>query len=191
METLRSFIAVPLSEEVKAAVGALQRELQTLPGDVRWTPPRNFHLTLKFLGPVPRPRLEEVQEVCAQEAAKVAPFRLELKGLGVFPHFRRPRVIWVGVEAGREELALLATALERELAQRGFAAEKRPYHPHLTLGRFRSSRQQQPLIRALQERQEVALGADEVRVVHLMQSILQPSGAEYHLLAEFALGSLG
>jgi 2'-5' RNA ligase len=111
----------------------------------------------------------------------VAPFRLELGGVQVFPP-RRPRVIALEV-VPEAALAALAAAVERGVVAAGFAREERPFRAHLTLGRLRD--------RALPDVAGVAPPPPapfDVAEVVLFRSDLEPRGARYTPLERMALG---
>ncbi|HAD04021.1 MAG: 2'-5' RNA ligase [Desulfuromonadales bacterium GWD2_61_12] len=134
---LRAFIAFPLPAECQAALGALQQLLRPqLPG-VRWASPESIHLTLVFLGSVPEENLEKITAVMLSVGSAFAPFVLTVRGIGAFPSWQHPRVVWAGVAAVPQLVALQAD-LSAGLAQFGFPGDARPYVPHLTLGRCRS-----------------------------------------------------
>ncbi|MEA2646898.1 MAG: 2,3-cyclic 3-phosphodiesterase, partial [Chloroflexota bacterium] len=101
-------------------------------------PAENLHLTLAFLG-----ELDDAAVGAAGDAVKgAAPalgdsWRLTWGAPGVFPDWGRPRVVWLGVDAGVQRLVEVHGALAGELRARGLPAEERPYRPHLTLGRVR------------------------------------------------------
>ena len=138
MEQIRAFIAVELPPAVREAVEGVVRELRSGIGDgVRWVRPEGVHLTLKFLGDIDAGSVPAVSRAMAQCAASAAPFDLFLEGVGVFPNARRPRVIWIGLGGALEPLLALQHSIDRELEGLGFARERRPFTPHLTLGRVR------------------------------------------------------
>lgn len=180
---MRLFVALDLSEEVRARLEELLRRLSGWEADVRWVRPAGMHLTLKFLGEVPAEKLQPIRDALAQ-ANSPEPVRLAFRGLGYFPNEKRPRVIWTGVEAS-PNLSPLAAQVESLLEPLGFPAEKRPYVPHLTLGRFKSTKgleRLRPIIAGLPEREFGELEANEF---FLFQSRLSPQGAEYTKLASF------
>jgi len=186
-DTIRSFIAVPLETALRNAVGEWQQEFRATGADVRWVAATNLHFTLKFLGDVAVGDLPEIRRVCAARALLATPFALSLRGTGVFPHPRQPRVVWVGVADGAEDLTALATRLEEDLESLGFVREKKPYQAHLTLGRCRSPRGARDLVTALEARREDFLGAMTVDYFDLMQSELTRQGAIYTVLDRFEL----
>lgn len=188
METVRSFIAVELDAVVLTALGDLQSRLKRAPlGRLgRWVAPEGIHLTLKFLGSVPKERIPEIGEAVARAARETAPFEITIAGLGCFPTVRRPRVIWVGVEEPSGALERLQSAVEHELERLGFAPEGRGFTPHLTLARIRdhATERERAECGAWIKQQGVGrLAVMRVHEVCLMQSDLRPTGAVYTRLS--------
>jgi 2'-5' RNA ligase len=177
---VRVFIAVFPPPELREEVLARARRL-SLRGRVRWSRPENIHLTLKFLGEVREEVLTglcaALEEVCERHAA----FDAGLAGLGAFPSARRTQILWAGIGVGSDELRSLATDLDDAMAPLGFEREKRPYTPHLTLGRARG----RPA--SFEPPPEEYLGEFRVRRVELMESTLTPEGAVYRTVRAFAL----
>lgn len=192
MERVRTFIAIELDEGIKAALADLQERLKAkVPQDtVRWVRPEGIHLTLKFLGSVPASRIEEIKRALTQACAGFSWLSLSVGGLGCFPRFRRPRVIWVGVQEETGSLKRLQKAIEGEMERLGFAPEGREFHAHLTLGRTQrraSSGDVRRLGQLVEEMDVGELGQMEARTVSLMRSDLKPTGAVYTRLAEARL----
>lgn len=183
---MRTFIAIEIPDAVKAALSAMQRELQRAGADVSWTGPENFHLTLRFLGEVEEKRLEEVKRVCGNAAATVPPFTLHLNGTGVFPNFRQPRVLWAGLAGEIEVARELQARVETGLVSLGFAPEDKPFKPHLTVGRVKSPKNARQ-VAALTEIHSLPELSFEVREIVLMKSDLHSTGARYTALARSEL----
>ena len=150
------------------------------------------HLTLAFLGELTDEQLSAAISASEVAAQKATPFEYRLKGLGIFGSPNQPRVIWMGIEeqpSGQVEgssLQRLHRALNKELEQRGFELEKRPFSPHLTLARVKqplSPYEQQSLQRLLHSKQ-AAVSSPFYHVNHLsvMKSELSRSGAKYTCL---------
>lgn len=183
MSLLRLFIALEFPAPLQNAVFSQTSRLREAAGSeaVRWVPPANLHLTLKFLGDAAPPSLAFLNQMLAAQAAGYAPFRVSLGGLGAFPNNRRPRVIWVGVQAP-PELNALQRQIESAAARLGYAAEDRPFSPHLTIGRVRqgaSGIDQIKLRQALDSLQISRIGGTLIGSVVLMKSDLQPAGPVY------------
>jgi len=185
---MRLFVAVHLSEEVRAALAAVQERLRSVRGEVSWVRPGNLHLTLKFLGEVEAERLPSLQDALAEAARATAPFRAAVTGVGSFGG-RIPRVIWAGVGEGGVALTALAGRVEAALAGIGFPRESRPFAPHLTLGRVRSPRNAAELVQAVRREATGAFGAVAVEAFHLMESQLHPQGSIYTVRQTFSLGA--
>ncbi len=189
MERVRSFIAVELPEELKAQLVTTQQELALLRAPVRWASMETLHLTLKFLGDVPRSELAGVARAVEEVAGGREPYEAELVGLGQFPALPRPpRVIWAGVGAGGERVVELAEAVERALASLGFKPENRRFHPHVTLGRVKSSRGLEGLSSAVAAAGDRSFGAFAVDSVVTFESELLPGGPSHTVVATAPLG---
>jgi 2'-5' RNA ligase len=109
--------------------------------------------------------------------------------MGAFPHFKNPRVIWMGLVDGKETLISLQKILETEFEKIGFDPEERPFHPHLTLGRMKSNRGRDELIGRMEKYREEEFGDIQVEKVILFKSDLRPSGPIYTPLKGVRLGS--
>lgn len=191
-ELLRLFVALPLNPELTARIGRLQEALRReLTGDVvRWVPAGQVHLTLLFLGDVAADRLPELKTALSGACAGQPTLSLRVEGLGAFPRRGPPRVLWLGLTG---EVAGLAGLQGRVEAAAGpFAARpgRKPFHPHLTLGRVRD--RDRGAAKAV-ERTLAGFGFGEswpweAGEVRLMRSVLDPAGAVHARLAGFPLG---
>lgn len=187
-EVLRIFIAVDLSPTLRQQLDQLIRDLKARLGHLplRWVPPENIHLTLKFLGEVSRKNLRFIENALQAEALIFPPFDFSAGMLGAFPDEHNPRVLWVGVE-GPKVLYDLQESLERSLARLGYPLDNHPFRPHLTLARVaRTARPEEVRELSLllrKEKEKVGyLGSSHVDAVHIYRSILRPSGAVYYKL---------
>jgi len=182
-ERVRSFFAVALSEQARAAAAQLAGRLRESDrGEgVRWVRPEGYHLTLRFLGNVDREAVSELAESVAEEVAPVTPFAIHLGGALVFPSPRNPRVIALAVEP-EADLASLAERVERGVVAAGLPAERRRFRAHLTLGRVRNRR-----FPAVDEAATIDCPAFPVDEIVLFQSDLRRAGAVYTPLERIAL----
>lgn len=193
---IRAFVAVEPSASLRQALAKAQADLrarlQNAVGRevrIQWVRPDSIHLTLKFLGDIPKERLADIQAALVRAAGRHVRFSVKTEGLGVFPDLRAPRVLWVGVTGDGQALARLAADVEEALAAIGYAPEAKPFTPHLTLARVKGG--SRDVGRALsQDRlldREWTLGPLTVDAVSLMKSELQPSGAVYTELCRVPL----
>lgn len=193
MPVVRSFIAVSLSAELRTKLAQVEDSLAEILPDlpIRWVPAANVHLTLKFLGDVSVNNIPMLEEILLSEAAITKPFELSVGGFGVFPNVSRPRVLWVGVEAP-DELSSLQRRIEAEAARLGYAHDKRPFSPHLTLGRVSRSaetRQIRTISSTLRNYKLGFIGATHIKSVNLYRSDLEPGGAVYSKMFTAAFSS--
>lgn len=144
-QSIRTFIAIELNEETHSELSSLLSALKESDADVKWVAPEAIHLTLKFLGYIDEAKVKEVQEILSEVVKNFKPFALSLKEIGAFPKLDYPRVIWAGVDEGKDEAELIAKELEDKLEKIGIPREDRELHPHLTLGRVKSQKNKDKL----------------------------------------------
>lgn len=193
MAVSRAFIALdlpdPILEKLQDVCDNLQNQFNGLP--VRWVPINNVHLTIKFIGDLSESNVDMISSILTAECSRCEPFEISIGSLGVFPNIRRPRVLWVGVEAPLG-LISLNNKLESEIMQLGYDAETRPYSPHLTIAR--TSRNASPkeirsLSQALQKEKLGFVGSAGISEINLYSSKLRKGGAEYTKLFTATLGN--
>lgn len=183
---MRTFIAIEIPSEIKAAIADLQTRLRSAGADVNWTKPENLHLTLNFLGEVDEKRIVEVEKACVDLAAEFQPFTLSLSDTGAFPNTRQPRVLWAGLSGETGNVVEMHRRLDERLALIGFKREEKRFHPHLTIGRLKSNKKTRELL-ALVDAHRLPELSFEVAEIVLMKSELHPAGAEYTPMARFHL----
>ena len=182
---MRIFLAVDLNESVRSGIAAIQGSLARdgLRG-IRWVNPGGVHLTLRFCGEVSPGTADGIARALAPGVPS-PPFCVGIGGLGTFPPRGSPRVLFVAV-SGAAPLAEVAAWVEGRVVSAGLPREPRPFHPHLTLGRFRPG--SRPLDRNLLEVSCARdLGSLPVDRVVMFQSHLEPAGARYEALQSFPL----
>ncbi|MGA9117291.1 MAG: RNA 2',3'-cyclic phosphodiesterase [Bacteroidota bacterium] len=187
MHTLRLFVAVETPPSAREELGELRRALERTGAAVRWEGLEKMHITLKFLGPVGENLLPEAVHTLEEACRGGFPFRVEYAGIGAFPHFRSPRVIWAGVRDPRGGFPPLHRAVEEGYARIGFPREERPFHPHVTLGRVGGGFIPDRLLRTI-ESTTFESRTVEIRHCALVRSDLRPSGSVYTTLHRFPLG---
>ena len=175
---MRLFVAIELSEAIKKALVGAQRTLGEFDRMVRWVGQNQMHLTLKFLGEVPDHQLPDIQRALDTAASAGEPFGMRTRGAGCFPPQGKARVVWLGLEDPAGGIAACQARVEGELESIGFAAERRPFTAHLTLGRVRDDRSNGQL-RLSVDALEAPDIVQEVDTIVLMQSELTPQGARY------------
>jgi 2'-5' RNA ligase len=175
---MRTFIALPLPEEIKNFLANIQDELKPLNLDAKWVEPQNIHLTLKFLGEIKEEKLPLIKKIMDDLCKDTENFKISLSYLGTFPPKGIPRVIWVGIEEGEKQTKDLAQKLEEKLKGIGIPKEKRPFSSHITLARLRSSKNTKSLIEKL-NKQEKFNKIFFAQKINLYKSTLTPQGPIY------------
>jgi 2'-5' RNA ligase len=187
---LRTFIAVEIDRAIRARAGELIALLRGAAADVKWVEPENLHVTLKFLGDVHQRDILAVCRAVEQGAAELAPFELEVRGAGAFPNAARPRTVWLGAEAGAEQMVLLHDRVEAALAELGFREEHRRFQTHLTIGRVRGVGPGiAELGKLLQQHADFLAGRVNVQEVTVFASTLTAIGPIYEVLGTGPLGA--
>ncbi len=178
---IRTFIAIPIPEEVKSEISAIQNRLRSFPGDkISWTRPEGIHLTLKFLGDVEENLIKDIAGALSKTAGKFDIFQANTTITGGFPNLRKPRVLWLGIEGG-ENLIRLQKEIDDTVSKFGFQREKKAFHPHLTVGRVRFLDKGSELPKSFKE-MKVRSFTFKMDRVELTSSLLKPTGAEYRAL---------
>jgi RNA 2',3'-cyclic 3'-phosphodiesterase len=182
LQPLRVFIAVPIPRGLAFFLKNIQAQLQSPGMDVRWLMTKNIHLTLKFLGDIERTRVPAVTARMDAAAGQMPSFRLNARGVGVFPNRRHARVLWVGLDGELDRLGEIHSALESSLESIGFNRETRRFHPHLTIGRTRRRIDARTIGASLDPLNDATSDSFPVDCLRLFQSNLKPAGVEYSLL---------
>ena len=188
---MRLFIAIELPDRVNESLAELVTTLRSVwLRALRLVRPRGIHLTLKFLGDVPKYRVEPIVEAVSAAVLKQGHFALELGDTGVFPNPASARVLWVGISGQLSALEALHDEVEAALEGVGFSRDQRSYHQHLTVARVRDGTTKAERLRAGQVLLAFAVPTGlEIQVdsVSLMSSTLRPDGAVYERVASMPL----
>lgn len=185
----RLFLAVDIPDEVRLRIAEVSDELRAAGWHARWANPAGTHLTLKFYGDTQIERIEALRDILATRLRPFAPLELRTQGAGVFPKRGPARVLWLGIAGDLDALGRLQQEVELGSEELGFARERRPFSPHLTIARFRPEDVSTlgGLDARLRRIGNLAPITFRVNTVTLFRSELRPSGAIYTPLAEFAL----
>lgn len=185
---MRLFLAFELPPEIKSSVTRTAHELHGISLAVKWVKVDNIHLTVVFIGDTAAEMLADIETSVGRICRKYDPFSISLGGLGIFGSRRNPRILWLGVDADRKRMGRLRRALQRALRPFGVKEEKRPFNPHLTLGRFRKgSRGDGRLEELLTDYSDLSGPVGSLRELTLFESKLGSQGAAYTRLKAWPL----
>ncbi len=154
---------------------------------IKWVRPESIHLTLQFLGDVDQGVIPSIQRGIEKAVIGVPPFSLKVKGVGVFPNSKRPRILWMGLTGDTDELINLKTKISNELESIGFPIENRPFKGHLTIGRVKDRIDSRKLYNIIPAQNEYETPFFDVTSVCLFKSRLTPQGAIYSKLANVTI----
>jgi 2'-5' RNA ligase len=186
---IRSFLAFELPRDIKHEVFRISGEVKKSGLEAGWVRPGNIHLTVVFMGDVKEQDIPYIISAIDNITIKYEPFGISLGGMGLFPDIRRPRVLWLGLDGEIERLASFRDDLQKPLEVFGIEQEKRPFRPHLTLGRFRRPvKEKSLLIKMLDEHGDISGPVGKLDELILFKSNLKPTGAEYTKLNSWPLG---
>ncbi|MBN2190748.1 MAG: RNA 2',3'-cyclic phosphodiesterase [Candidatus Aureabacteria bacterium] len=135
MNKVRSFLAVDMPQEAKAAISRFIKPLKSGFPDIRWVKSENIHITLMFFGYLEQRDIEVLTGAIGESLSNFGSFTFSLQGLGFFGKGEYPKVIWLGVGEGREKMSGLNRIIKDAAEKRGIALKEEDFFPHLTVGR--------------------------------------------------------
>ncbi len=180
---MRCFIALLLDKDANSYILDLQRELKESSADVKWVEPQNIHLTLKFLGEIPEKLAQDIK-IKLEDFKEEKVIKTKIFEIGGFPSLENARVVWVGLK-DEKMIKDLFERLERKLQQLNIPKEKRDFKAHITLGRVRSKRNIDKLIRKIKKMKFKEKDASIEKLV-FFQSTLTQRGPIYTPLYEIS-----
>lgn len=198
---MRTFLAIEIPPAIQTIIRQAQQALEhrltaaQQRQAIRWTAPAAVHLTLRFLGETTAEQQRLLQDALPRLVAGHSPFALSVQEIGYFPNVHAPNIVWLGLQPADQTLFQLQGQLEQAAQAVGFAAERKPFRPHLTIGRLRQSitqPQQRAIGQLLAGEPATPLNRPPnsrfmVNSIVHMQSELEPTGARYTPLQIFKL----
>lgn len=179
---MRTFLAVEIPKHIRKKIDNFIQEEKNKGLPIKWVKFENLHVTLKFLGEIDEKKKEEITLLIQEISKNNASFQMHLEKLGCFPTPRNPRVLWIGVKQGSENLCNIAHELEEKLSQFGFKKEKR-FHAHLTIGRIKKFCKIDDILA-----KDIKTEIFPANSIILFKSTLRPEGPIYEALEKFTLG---
>ena len=181
---MRVFLAVDIPEEIKAKIRDIQKNFEKERFDIKFVEPENLHITLKFLGEVSEEEIEKVKRQVSSVVKDFSVFKIEMKEFGYFGNEKYIRTLWIGI-GNKERLIELINKLNKKLDY--IRKDKHKPSPHLTIGRLKSGKNREYLLKIIEELKYVKIGEVYVKEIKLKQSILTPQGPVYRDIETFSL----
>jgi 2'-5' RNA ligase len=175
----RAFIGIAVPDSVRDQLVTVENHLKQSDAHVSWVRRENLHISLAFLGNVTRDTAELLALGLDAATARSQTFSCEAVGLGAFGRPDRPRVVWAGI-APCKPLLDMQRSVTDVASQCGIPLDARPFHPHITLGRAKSSRGAPSLFRAITDYESASFGWIPVPAIALIRSELTPDGPNYN-----------
>ena len=179
---MRLFIACDIPGNLRQALVTLQKNIGEEHAHIKWVEQDNIHLTLKFLGDVEDEKVDRIKDAIMKIKSKAIDARIS--GFGVFPTESYIRVLWVGIEPAGD-LEKLHEEIDAALSGLGFKTDP-TFKPHATLGRVKSVRNREGLLKKVREIKERNIEMGEkfrMDQFKLKKSTLTPSGPVYEDVA--------
>jgi 2'-5' RNA ligase len=184
MKRLFAAIKIHPSEAFMARYYALKNSLKDEP--IKWVDPDNIHITLKFFGETPEHHISAINQALKKAACEISPFKFSIRDTGIFGSSYNPKVIWFGIDP-REEIIRLSESILEELEQIGIARDRQNFVPHLTIARIKNIEDKTFFQKVIDKNKEGFIQKEEVKFIHLFESILLPRGPKYSIIDSYAL----
>ncbi len=182
---MRCFLSIEIKKpEIITKILQFQEGLKHIDARIKFVETENLHFTLKFLGNIEPHTVDEIFSIMKKVPFSI--FSISIESVGTFP-ISQPRVIWVGISEGKDELASITTFLNQNLKPLGFKPEKRKFSPHITIGRVKFVKNRNSLMELLKKWENQLFGKIDVRTFQLKKSELTPKGPIYTTLREIEL----
>ena len=185
-DSIRCFIAIEIPEKIQALILEIQRKLQKKISRATWTKSGNHHLTLKFLGQVEQQQISRIENLLSKIATQNEQFNIEFGGLGVFPNWKHPRILWLGLTEGEPKIRALSASINKGMKNLQYPIDTR-FHPHLTLARFKKQVNILKSSESFTEYETLANSGFLIDEFTLIMSELHPKGAIYTPINTFKL----
>jgi 2'-5' RNA ligase len=182
----RLFIAIKILPESKFREIFQSLKVELDDERIKWVEMENIHVTLKFFGDTDEKQIPLITAAVRRGVITVPSFDIELRHLGLFGGYYKPRVIWAGIEP-LEPLQELSSAVNKAILPLGYPLPEEPFTPHLTLGRIKFVRDKKKLANLVDKQKDASLQVQHIDSLYLFESILRSQGPLYQALEKFDL----
>ena len=184
-ETIRSFLAIELDEDLVPKILDVQKEFKKTDANIKYVNSRNMHFTLKFFGNIDLDMAEDIGSAVEKVIKNYSSFDLNIRNCGCFPNKKVIKVLWLGLEEG-SPIKSLQKDLDKEFKKLGFKKEKN-FISHLTIGRVKSPKNKKEIRQTIEKLEDIEIGQFSVSKICLKKSTLTPQGPIYEDIKVFEL----
>ncbi|MEQ8170612.1 MAG: RNA 2',3'-cyclic phosphodiesterase [Candidatus Eremiobacterota bacterium] len=181
----RLFIAINLDEMLKEQLSIILEEFRKEEPSVKWVEARNLHITLKFLGDTPEEKIIIIKK--ALKDINFPSFSIKLKDPGCFPNTKEPKILWLGISEGKNDLLKLNREVENVMKKQGFSEENKDFKCHITLGRVKKFKKIYSCEKFLTKIEGKDFIKQKIEQIELIKSTLYPTGPVYEILEQYSL----
>lgn len=186
MDKIRVFIAININLEIREYLSSLRNSIDIPHSKIKWVEKNNLHITLKFLGYQSPEKINLINSGLKEISHQQNSFKIKISPhLGVFPNYKMPRIIWVGVGEGANELKKISNSLEIILFKKGFERENKEFSGHITIGRIKYFQKGNNLNNIL-EKIDIRTMSQKIKSIELMKSNLTSNGPIYSVLGKYS-----
>lgn len=184
MKRIRSFIALNLDDDVKKKICIIREKFKNLKG-LKLVEYENLHITLKFLGDIDPGQQHEIIKALENACKNIDEITIKVNKMGAFPNLRNPRVVWLGIEPN-PKINKLYENIENNLYNIGFEREGKKFHPHITIGRNKTNRNNKLINKKIVDTEDFEI-LSVVTKVSFIKSTLTPKGPVYNIIKDIKL----
>ena len=180
----RVFIGIPIGPKIKSILPIVKSVINCNPNCIKWIPLEKIHLTLSFLGNI---TVKDIPHLIESLEKKITSndFKFTITGTGVFPSSKSPKVLWLGISKGLDELTLLQSQVEKSIRKFKDNYENNIFTPHISIARLRRLHTKIDVLPFLNSVYS-PIGLD-VNSISMYESKLLPEGAQYTVINTFPL----
>jgi 2'-5' RNA ligase len=180
---VRAFISIDFKDkDILNRVQDIQQQIKNSNAAVRLVNPDILHITLEFLGEITDEQVSILSDMLKN--VKFKSLNLEVNEPGVLPNEKYVRVVYCEINGDIERLKEIQRDIRNNLKNLGFRIDSRAFKPHLTIGRVKSPKNKDELIKVINNLSDYKCGVQEVNSIALKKSVLKPEGPEYSILLE-------
>lgn len=182
---VRAFISIDFTDwNIIQRITEIQDSIKNSRANLRIVNPKLLHMTLEFLGEISEKEIQQVKEILDSIIFKS--FFLDINAIGVLPNEKYIRVVHCEINGDVDILKTIQKQLREKLRNCGFKTDSRPFKPHLTIARVKSSQNRKELMLAINNLSNINCGRQEIDSIKLKKSILKSEGPEYSILHEIS-----
>ncbi len=184
MLSFRGFISIDIGAFPK--IKDFANEIKEIGANIKMVELEKIHITLKFLGDTNEEYIDKIEGIIKSSVKDIKPFKIKLKGVGVFPNENYIKVVWIGIQ-NAENVEIITKNIDEKVSELGFKKENRKFSAHLTVARVKSAQNKERLLQIINKYQDTEFIEFKVESIRLKKSELTQKGPIYTTLKDVKL----